>query len=189
SGLGPGPSAGAWIGDHGQGLEARQRLAAASMHTSNGLATVSIKPKKKTPTRPITARAPAERASRRRSWSRHTSQVNVARTSPHSTIDPSSAAHAVATLNGKGVARAWLLPRYAKVKSSNRSAACRTAIEAKAPVSTIRTGVRRSVPGSPRLWATAVRAPANASHPAPTNDVSRAARPTKASITDSGAEG
>ena len=58
SGFGPKPSAGPTAWEKGRGLEAVQDRAAASVHTSKGLATVAMSPKKNTPTAPITAKAP-----------------------------------------------------------------------------------------------------------------------------------
>src|SRR5690606_21870232 len=67
-------------------------------------------------------------------------------------------------------------------------AASSTSIEATAPTSINRAGVRRSTPASsPRLRATAAPAPASTSHAAPARAAARAARPTKASITGPGA--
>ena len=67
SGLGPAPSEGPTASENGKGLEEEQERAAASIQTSKGLATVTISPKKNTPTAAMTARAPRSKASGR-SW-------------------------------------------------------------------------------------------------------------------------
>ncbi len=59
SGLGPRPSRAAADSAHGRLLPAKQPTAPGSTHTRKGSETVSINPKKKSVTSPITNMAPA----------------------------------------------------------------------------------------------------------------------------------
>ncbi len=73
----------------------------------NGLAAVSIIPKKNTATTPITARAAAPMRSPSMTL-RRTHMAYPASTRPQSTMLPSSAAQAAAMVKKSGVDRVWL---------------------------------------------------------------------------------
>src|SRR3970282_329263 len=89
---------------NGQGLEAAHPMSRASTQTSNGLATVIIRPKNKMATNPMTATAAPPRRSEAPACLLATTHVTTARTSPERIIEPSRAAQAVATSKGNGVA-------------------------------------------------------------------------------------
>ncbi len=72
----------------------------------NGLATVSIIPKKKIATMPMTANAAAPMRSPS-ATPRCTQKAYPASTNPQSTMLPSRAAQAAAMVNSSGVSRLW----------------------------------------------------------------------------------
>ncbi len=154
-GLGPSPSAGATAAASGDQVVAAQPTAAGTVHTANGLATVRMVPNQKTPIIPRTASAPApsrSTGSAVRKTPRATSQVNPASTRPHSTMLPSSAAHAEATLNISGVVVAVTSATYPMEKSLLTIAACSTSIAPAAPSTMTRAGVRKAADAlTPRL--------------------------------------
>ena len=104
SGLVPLPKRGASAAVQGAQPDAWQPISAALSHTSKGLANVAIRPKKNSEMTPSTDSAPAPNSSDSFfSTLRKTPNVNPASTNPHSTMEPSRAAHPEAIVKISGV--------------------------------------------------------------------------------------
>src|SRR5665811_2058701 len=108
SGFGPTPSRGATVAPTGSHDDAAQNPLTRSVHTSNGFATVAMRPNQNTAIPPMTAsaRTPNPSPTLRR---RHTNQVNTESINPQSTTLPESAAHPAASRKTNGVASAVFL--------------------------------------------------------------------------------
>jgi len=109
-GFAPRPVPGRSTADQGaQPDRAHPAVSAAAMQTAKGLATVAIRPNQKAAIIPSTDRVPPASGWSRRYRARKTAPVKAASTSPHRTIEPSSAAHPAAMVKISGVPARWLL--------------------------------------------------------------------------------